>query len=185
MILSHAVSDGILCATAVLSLVWYRWQLTGELRTYLSITVTLIGVTALLGALRYAGFPELAASTDTAARLGETVGIAALALGFWSAMVAPVALLLGIGVLLAAFAVFLGVVSFDLSALSLLVQGAGILTLLVLAITRKPQHPSASTWLGVGLLLFTESMHILPAGIVLHQKFLGDGSTGCRKHDHR
>ena len=92
MILSHVVSDSILCATAVLSLAWYRTHLNGQLRSYLSITVALIGVTAFLGALRFMGFSEFGEPTDTAARLGETVGIASFALAFWSAMVAPVAL---------------------------------------------------------------------------------------------
>ena len=48
-----------------------------------------------------------------------------------------------------------------MNALSLPVQGAGILTLVFLAITRRQQHPKASTWLAIGLLLFV-------AGAVAH-----------------
>jgi len=39
MILSHVVSDSILCATALLSLAWYRTHLSGQLRAYLSIAL--------------------------------------------------------------------------------------------------------------------------------------------------
>jgi len=163
MILSHVVSDSILCATAVLSLVWYRTHLSGELRTYLSITVALIGVTAFLGALRFMGFPEFGAPTDSAARLGETVGIVALALAFWSAMVATVPPRAAIGLLVAAFLAFAAVLVFGMNALSLPVQAAGILTLLFLAITRRRQHPKASTWLAVGLLLFVVGAVAYPA----------------------
>ena len=59
MILSHAVSDSVLCATAVLSLTWYRTHLNGQLRSYLSITAALIGVTASLGALRFMGLSRI------------------------------------------------------------------------------------------------------------------------------
>jgi hypothetical protein len=154
MILSHVVSDGILCVTALLSLAWYRKHLSGGLRAYLSITVTLVGATSLLGALRYMGLSAFSAPTELAALLGETVGIAAFALAFWCAMMAPVARPVGVGVLLAALAVFAGAVSFETVALSLPVQGAGILTLLFLAIARRRQFPTATRWLGIGLLLF-------------------------------
>lgn len=163
MILSHVVSDSILCATAVLSLVWYRTHLSGELRTYLSITVALIGMTAFLGALRFMGFAEFGAPTDTAASLGETVGIVAFALAFWSAMLAPVPPRAAISLLLAAFLVFAAVLVFGMNALSLPVQAAGILTLLFLAITRRRQQAKASTWLAVGLLLFVVGAVAYPA----------------------
>jgi len=163
MILSHVVSDSILCATAVLSLAWYRTHLSGQLRSYLCITVALIGVTALLGALRYMGLAEFAAPTETAARLGETVGIAAFALAFWSAMVAPVSPRVAIGLLTAAFVVFVGVLVFGMNALSLPVQAAGILTLVFLAITRRRQYPKAINWLAIGLLLFVAGAVAYPA----------------------
>lgn len=168
MILSHVVSDSILCATAVLSLVWYRKHLSGELRTYLRITVALIGVTAFLGALRFMGLAGFAEPTDTAARLGETVGITAFALAFWSAMVAPVPPRIATGLLLAAFLVFGGVLVFGMNTLSLPVQAAGILTLVFLAITRRRHYPEASKWLGAGLLLFIAGAVAYPAlaGIV-------------------
>jgi hypothetical protein len=163
MILSHVVSDSILCATAVLSLLWYRRHLSGELRFYLSITVALIGVTAFLGALRFMGFAAFAEPTDTAARLGETVGITAFALGFWSAIVVPVPQRIATSLLVAASLVFVGVLVFGMNALSLPVQGAGILTLVFLAITRREQHPEASKWLGVGLLAFVVGAVAYPA----------------------
>lgn len=163
MILSHVVSDSILCAAAFLSLAWYRTHLSGQLRSYLSITVALIGVTAFLGALRFMGFAEFAAPTDTAARLGETVGISAFALAFWSAMVAPVPPRVAISLLAAAFLVFVGALVLGMNALSLPVQAAGVLTLLFLAITRRQQHPKASTWLGVGLLMFVAGAVAYPA----------------------
>jgi hypothetical protein len=78
MILSHVVSDSILCATAVLSLAWYRTHLSGQLRSYLRIAVALIGVTAFLGTLRFMGFAEFGEPTDTAARLGESRSAASL-----------------------------------------------------------------------------------------------------------
>jgi hypothetical protein len=163
MILSHVVSDGILCATAVLSLAWYRKHLGGELRAYLSITVALIGVTAFLGALRFLGFAAFAEPTDAAARLGETVGITAFALAFWSAMVAPVPPRVATSLLGAALLVFVGVLAFGMNALSLPVQGAGILTLVFLAITRRGQYPEASKWLGAGLLAFVVGAVAYPA----------------------
>jgi len=163
MILSHVVSDSILCATALLSLAWYRAHLNGQLRAYLSITVALIGVTAFLGALRYMGLAEFAAPTEIAARLGETVGITAFALAFWSAMVAPVPPRIAIGLLVAAFLVFVGVLGFEMNTLSLPVQAVGILTLAFLAITRRQQHPKASTWLAIGLLLFVAGAAAYPA----------------------
>jgi len=163
MILSHVVSDSILCATALLSLAWYRAHLNGQLRAYLSITVALIGVTAFLGALRYMGFADFGEPTETAARLGETVGIAAFALAFWSAMVAPVPPRMAIGLLVAAFLVFVGVLVFEMNTLSLPVQSVGILTLAFLAIRRRRQHPEASTWLAIGLLLFVAGAVAYPA----------------------
>lgn len=163
MILSHVASDSILCATALLSLLWCRKRLSGELRTYLSITIALIGVTAFFGALRFMGFAGFAEPTDTAARLGETVGITALALAFWSAMVAPVPPRIAISLLVAAFVVFAGVVVFRMNALSVPVQGAGILTLLFLAFTRRQQHPAASRWLAAGLLAFALGAVAYPA----------------------
>lgn len=168
MILSHVVSDSLLCATAVVSLIWYRKALSGELQAYLGIAVGLIAVTAFLGALRFMGFPELGASTDTAARLGETVGITALACAFWSAMVRPLPPRIAIGFLLVAFAVFVAVVLCRVNPLSLPVQGAGIVTLLFLATTRRREHPKASAWLGLGLLLFIAGAVAYPAlsGIV-------------------
>jgi len=163
MILSQVVSDSILCATAVLSLAWYRRHLRGELRTYLSITVALIGVTAFLGALRFMGIAELGAPTDTAARLGETVGIVALSLAFWSAIIAPIPPRVAVTLLVAAFVVFAAVVLSRMNALSLPVQGAGILTLAFLAIARRGEHPEASKWLGAGLVAFVVGAVAYPA----------------------
>ena len=174
MILSHVVSDSVLCATAVLSLAWYRTHLNGQLRSYLSITVALIGVTASLGALRFMGFSEFGEPTDTAARLGETVGIAAFALAFWSAMVAPLPPRVAIGLLAAAFLLFVGVLVFEMNTLSLPVQAVGILTLAFLAITRRQQHPRASTWLGIGLLLYVTGAVAYPAlADIVDTPFLG------------
>lgn len=168
MILSHVVSDAVLCATATLSLLWFRRNLSGGVRTYLTITVALISVTAFLGALRFLGYAELGGPTDTAARLGETVGITALALAFWSAMVAPVPPRVGMALLAAAFAVFAGLLLSRMNLLSVPVQGAAILTLLFLAIMRRREQPKASKWLGVGLLLFVAGAVAYPAlsGIV-------------------
>ena len=50
-----------------------------------------------------------------------------------------------------------------MTALSLPVQAVGILTLMFLAITRRWQHPRASTWLAIGLLLFVAGAVAYPA----------------------
>jgi hypothetical protein len=78
-------------------------------------------------------------------------------------MVAPVPRWVAIGLLGAAFLVFVGVLVFEMNALSLPVQAVGILTLAFLAITRRKQHPIASTWLGIGLLLFVAGAVAYPA----------------------
>ena len=157
MILSHVVSDSILCATAVLSLAWYRTHLNGQLRSYLSITVALIGVTAFLGALRFMGFAEFRRThRHRRAPLARPSASPPLPLPSgprWSRRC-------GRGLRPVCWRrrsfVFVGVLAFGMNALSRFrFKGTGILTLVFLAITRRGQHPEASKWLGDRLACYS------------------------------
>ncbi len=147
---SNAISDLIL-ATVAIGATISLWRSPDAVRPRTwALFSLLMGVTAGLGTLRFAGIDDLAPWVDIGKALTGTCGAAGLVLGAWSTVRDPLSDAT-VGLVLSA-ALLLALLVIALPGLSLPVQGLAILSLLVLAVSGAAGNPGLFRGLLTGIL---------------------------------